>query len=94
MSYPAIVRRRCFSTTKCLLASALMVVGLTCMPTAARAAGELPKPAQVSIGVDSKTTPAPTIQLADEIIRRLRRLGINFNRGRIPRPYDPSGELC
>jgi hypothetical protein len=34
------------------------------------------------------------VQLADEIIRRLRRLGLNFNRARIQRPYDPEGELC
>ena len=34
------------------------------------------------------------VQVADEIIRRLRRLGLNFNRARIPRPYDPEGELC
>jgi hypothetical protein len=34
------------------------------------------------------------IQLADEITRRLRRIGLNFNRGRLQRPYDPAGELC
>ena len=36
----------------------------------------------------------PDIQLADEIIRRLRRIGLNFNRARIQRPYDPAGDLC
>lgn len=34
------------------------------------------------------------LQFADEITRRLRRLGLNFNRARIQRPYDPAGELC
>jgi hypothetical protein len=33
-------------------------------------------------------------QYADEIIRRLRRLGLYFNPGRISRPYDPDGELA
>ena len=98
MSYPAsssaYPRRRTFTFTKCLVVAAVMAAGVGSMPTTAKAAGELPKPAQLSIGIDSKTTPAPTIQLADEIIRRLRRLGINFNRARVPRPYDPEGEIC
>ena len=34
------------------------------------------------------------VQVADEIIRRLRRLGWNFNHSRVNRPYDPEGELC
>jgi hypothetical protein len=35
-----------------------------------------------------------TRQFADEIIRRLRRLGINYSRTRISHPYDPDGSLC
>ncbi len=35
----------------------------------------------------------PTL-LADEITRRLRRMGINFSRTRLPHPYDPVGEVC
>ena len=42
----------------------------------------------------AKRTPAAETQLADEITRRLRRIGLNFNRGRLPRPYDPDGEIC
>ena len=37
---------------------------------------------------------ADTVQLADEITRRLRRMGINFSRTRLPHPYDPVGEVC
>jgi hypothetical protein len=36
---------------------------------------------------------APT-QLADEITRRLRRIGISFSPTRLPHPYDPAGEVC
>jgi hypothetical protein len=32
--------------------------------------------------------------LADEITRRLRRMGIIFSRTRLPHPYDPIGEVC
>jgi hypothetical protein len=35
-----------------------------------------------------------TIQVADEIVRRLRRLGINFSKTRLSHPYDPDGEIC
>jgi hypothetical protein len=34
------------------------------------------------------------VQLADEITRRLRRMGINILKTRIDRPYDTEGELC
>jgi hypothetical protein len=34
------------------------------------------------------------VQVADEVIRALRRLGLNFAPGHIDRPYDPKGELC
>jgi len=93
VSYPASsathVRRPAFTWTTCLVAAALMAAGVMSMPTAMAAS----RPATSNV-VESTSTPAPTIQLADEIIRRLRRLGINFNRARIPRPYDPDGEVC
>ena len=38
--------------------------------------------------------PTHTVQLADEITRRLRRIGISFTRTRLPHPYDPAGEIC
>lgn len=34
------------------------------------------------------------IQLADEITRRLRKMGINIMKTRLDRPYDGDGELC
>ena len=34
------------------------------------------------------------VQLADEIIRRLRRLGLNFTKNRLSHPYDPYFEIC
>ncbi len=34
------------------------------------------------------------VQVAEEIIRELRRLGLNLVPDRIDRPYDPKGELC
>jgi hypothetical protein len=37
---------------------------------------------------------AAPVQLADEITRRLRRIGITFSRTRLPHPYDPAGEIC
>ena len=42
----------------------------------------------------AKAKPVVEMQLADEITRRLRRIGLNFNRARLPRPYDPAGEIC
>ena len=38
--------------------------------------------------------PTNNVQLADEITRRLRRIGISFTRTRLPHPYDPAGEIC
>jgi hypothetical protein len=51
---------------------------------------------------ETKAVTAPTAQppendtrqFADEIIRRLRRLGINWSKTRIHHPYDPAGDLC
>ncbi len=34
------------------------------------------------------------VLLADEITRRLRRMGISFSHTRLPHPYDPVGEVC
>ena len=89
MSKPAFVRRT-FTITNCLAAALLVVAGTV---STASAAEQVATVSQIA----AQSTPAPTpsqIQVADEIIRRLRRLGINFNRARIPRPYDPEGELC
>ena len=52
--------------------------------------------------MNSSATPAPVVrppatqpvQVADEIMRRLRRLGHNFDKDRIDRPYDGVGEIC
>jgi hypothetical protein len=35
-----------------------------------------------------------TVQLADEITRRLRRMHVQVLRDADLRPYDPAGELC
>ncbi len=34
------------------------------------------------------------VLLADDIIRRLRRMGLNFNKTRLPHPYDPDDWIC
>ncbi len=47
-----------------------------------------------SANVSNAPRALPPIELADDIMRRLRRLGLNFNRNRIDRPYDPEGDLC
>ena len=41
----------------------------------------------------SHADPSTTL-LADDITRRLRRMGISFSRTRLPHPYDPIGEIC
>jgi hypothetical protein len=41
----------------------------------------------------SRGEPAPTL-LADEITRRLRRMGISFSHTRLAHPYDLLGEIC
>jgi hypothetical protein len=45
-------------------------------------------------GMGSGPTQSQPTLMADEINRRLSRLGISFNRLRIPHPYDPAGEVC
>jgi hypothetical protein len=57
-------------------------------------AGPVHQAGPSSAALLAAASPTQEIQLADEIIRRLRRLGLNFNRARIARPYDPAGELC
>jgi hypothetical protein len=42
----------------------------------------------------SQTQHEATRQFADEIIRRLRRLGINWSKTRLSHPYGPEGDLC
>lgn len=46
---------------------------------------------QMTNGVPGAGEP---VQFADEITRRLRRMGINFSRTQLPHPYDPIGEVC
>lgn len=50
--------------------------------------------APVAAATTSTPAPAEGKLLADEIVRRLRRLGVNFVRTRLARPYDPLGEIC
>jgi hypothetical protein len=57
-----------------------------------------PPPVAGSIAAPTARTtptaePSPHL-LADEITRRLRRMGINFSRTRLAHPYDPIGEIC
>jgi hypothetical protein len=52
------------------------------------------KAAPVTPTVTSVTVEKAPVQLADEITRRLRRIGISFSRSRLPHPYDPLGEVC
>lgn len=81
-------RRRFHFLTLALLTSCL---GLTA--TAAVSASTAPTMTAAQITA-SAGEPTQELQLADEITRRLRRIGLNFNRARIQRPYDPAGELC
>jgi hypothetical protein len=71
-----------------LLASAIALFSLTSTTRPAIAA-----PAKTIAAISISTEKQP-ILLADEIIRRLRRLGLNFTKNRIAHPYDPFGELC
>jgi hypothetical protein len=48
--------------------------------------------AAATTGISARHT--DNLQVADEITRRLRRIGVTFNRSRIPHPYDPAGEVC
>jgi hypothetical protein len=52
-----------------------------------------PAPVAATARLAPASHAAPS-QVADEIVRRLRRLGINFNKTRISNPYDPEGEVC
>jgi len=40
------------------------------------------------------TADEESVMMADDVIRRLRRLGLNFMKNRIANPYDPYGEVC
>lgn len=66
-----------------------LLLGTVALSTAASPAAATP----ATIG-SAATNVRPPVQLADEIVRRLRRLGINFSKSRLDRPYDPDGEIC
>ena len=68
-------------------------IAMTCLSIGAAPTSHAVTPSCTTIGALS-AKPAVEIQLADEISRRLRRIGLNFNRARLPRPYDPAGEIC
>src|SRR5438874_846958 len=66
-----------------LVASAIALISLT-----SAAASHKTTPTE-SVDAASSVTEKQPILLADEIIRRLRRLGLNFTKNRIAHPYDP-----
>lgn len=72
---------------------AIVLAGATWLATPARAeVAEVAAPA-AAVEPQAEETPAPP-QLADEITRRLRRMGINIIKTRLDHPYDPQGEVC
>src|SRR5271163_376483 len=79
-------RTRVFSP---ILMSLAFVAVISIAGTQTRAAA----PSTLITAQASDRTPAPLL-LADEITRRLRRMGISFSRTRLPHPYDPIGEVC
>jgi hypothetical protein len=78
--------RRCFH----MLALGLAISCTSRVSTETTAAPTMSSP-QVAA---APAQPQQELQFADEITRRLRRIGLNFNRARLQRPYDPAGELC
>ncbi len=50
-------------------------------------------PLQVSMAQPA-VLEVPGVQVADEIVRRLRRLGLNFTKTRLAQPYDPENNIC
>ena len=80
-------------STRRLLTLALpaLFLALAARAPAARAAAAAP--VSPIVAAPAPTAP-PVRQLADEIIRRLRRMGINIIKTRIDHPYDPDGEHC
>jgi hypothetical protein len=90
-------RRSSFKSWVPVMAIALTaLVPAMARTSAAAAPVESPTPAApiAHAAAPALPTEKPAIQVADEIIRRLRRLGINVNPARLPRPYDGEGELC
>ena len=83
---------------------ALSALVLGVVATGSESAETLPNTASCAtktVSFATKTAPSATVgdpfapvQVADEITRRLRRMGINIIPTRIDRPYDPEGELC
>ncbi len=49
-------------------------------------------PALVDCAIEAHTQ--QPVRVADETMRRLRRLGYHFDKSRIERPYDGVGEIC
>lgn len=80
-----------FVAVSCLLSAKDLPVAIAATPAlSTQPFSELPAVAPLPKGA-VQTEPT---QVADEIIRRLRRLGINFSKTRILRPYDPDGYVC
>jgi hypothetical protein len=77
-----------------LLAGALALIAASSSASAATPAATALPPTSVPSVTPAATEPQAPVQLADEIVRRLRRLGLNFTIGRIANPYDPIGEVC
>ncbi|MGN6367943.1 MAG: hypothetical protein ACTHN5_06745 [Phycisphaerae bacterium] len=80
------IQKRSSGISLFLAALALVAAGVTSSAKIAAAA----TPATATITARH----AHDVQLADEITRRLRRIGISFVRTRLPHPYDPAGEVC
>ena len=69
-----------------IIVIAFAMIRLSVPDTRVATSADIPRPALKAITSEK--------QFADEIIRRLRRLGLYFNPGRLSRPYDPDGELA
>jgi hypothetical protein len=77
-----------------LLTTTLLLGAVAITPGSASGATPATTPAVPTAIAPAATAVRPPVQLADEIVRRLRRLGINFSKTRLDRPYDPDGEVC
>ena len=74
--------------------ASLLLAGAAILCLAAALANADTPTALLGANPVTATSEKPPILLADEILRRLRRLGLNFTKNRISHPYDPLGELC
>jgi len=68
-----------------LLATSVFTAAIAAVPVRSASAAVTPT---------VTTCRAAPVQLADEITRRLRRIGVSFSRTRLQHPYDPAGEIC